>query len=516
MDRIFNKLILPTASLALMCWPALAQQTAPVAPPPAASPVAPTVNAPSRSDAPQINAVVHKINGLKMLNLLRRKGAKVAPLDDAQLIARDAYTSITAGFSLEDGVVVARLPQAEMEVVIPPAGFNAPANAPVAPGLYGGSANLFILQKDGQRFPAQFIGLDGGTGLSLLQVSGLKGNYLARDVREETLTVGQRVRVVAPARATQAEGLTSDQVFMSVNEMTGKLSEVERGAGGKLMRLTMSAEKLSPAIVGGFVLNEAGETIGMIESSSETEASLIPVAAVRRAVSRIRLSVKSKPQPWLGARGEAVAGATLENLMTVGWKKDEASRLMAQRSGVLLTSVPPQTPAGLADLRSGDVVMRVNAVEVKSAEDFSSMLKATAGRAPVRFTVMRPNRPAPQVVSVRLIPSLNPVLEMEAAEARAMRLQSADPLLVRGVETIAITPKLAAYLKARGGLLVTSVHPKTQASAAGLLAGDVIETLDGNLLTNPITLVTLPPQVTLGIVRDGRQIEVKLSSGKVK
>ncbi len=509
----FIKLSFTFSALALtVCVPAYAQQTAPLAPP-----AAPTgqlqLSAPAPREAPQVNAVVHVLNGLKVLYLLRRNGAKVAPLDDETLLKSDTHTSITAGLLLEDGSIVARLPQAELEAPAAPqlAGFYSPVLAPKPPEP---PANLFIVQRDGQQFEARFVGLDGGTGLSLLRVEGLRvaPSAPARDAKEATLMLGQRVRLLAPARAQAAEEVTAEKLFLNMSELVGSLTEISRASSGNITSLTVRADKLSSGIVGGIAINEAGETIGLIESSGANEVRLIPVAALRRAVERIHLKLESKPQPWLGARGEAVAATSLEQLMFVGWKSDEANKLLNQRLGIVLTSVPPQTPAWSANLRVGDVVTRVNTGEVKSAEDFSTLLKFYAkGSAPVRFTILRPDRVAPRVVSVKLRESLNPVLAMEAAESLAARTQSADPLLARGLETLAITPKFASRLQAQGGLLIIFVHPESAAARAGLQPGDVIESLDGKLLSeaNPPT-GSLPQQVSLSIIRGGKKLEVKL------
>jgi S1-C subfamily serine protease len=303
-----------------------------------------------------------------------------------------------------------------------------------------------------------------------------------------------------------------------MSELTGKLSEIDRASSGNVTGLTIRAEKLSPAIVGGIALNDAGETIGMVVSSSASEARLIPVAAMRRAVTRIRSRLENRtPQPWLGARGTAVASVSPEQLVNVGWKITEAYKLAGQRTGVVLTSVPPQTPAWFANLRAGDVVTRVGTGVVKSAEDFSSLLKEAGGNsAPVRFTVVGPNRLKPRVVTVKLSQSLNPVLEMEAAEERAARLSSTDPLVARGLETLAITTKLAAQLKASGGLLVVFVHPQSAAARAGLLAGDVIEAVDGKLLSENSLPGVLPQKARLSVVRNGQKLDISLSTDEVK
>ncbi len=508
-----NRLVVSFAWLALLCLPAHAQQTAPQAPPAAPANANTQLAAPLRPDAPQVNTVVHRLNGIKMLDLLRRKGAKVTPVDGEILVADDAHTNITAGLSLEDGSIVVRLPQAELEV---PALLSTMYSTAVAPRAPLPASNLLIVQNNGQQLPARFVGLDGGTGLSLLQLNGLQ---LAptRDAKEEALTVGQRVRLLSPARAPQVEGLAPDLFFVNISELETRLTEIARASSGHVTRLTVTSDKLSTDMIGGIALNEAGETIGIIESSGANEAYLIPVAAVRRAVERIRLRLENKtPQPWLGARGSSVFGASLEQLMFVGWERNDAFNLLNQKAGVVLTSVPPQTPAWFAKLRVGDVVTRVNAGEVKSAEDFSSLLKEAGGRAPVRFTVMRPDNPAPQILTVKLRESLNPVLEMEAAEARAARLQSRDPLVARGLETLALTPKLAQRLNARGGYVVTFVHPESDAARAGLIAGDVIESVDGKPLTESTLPATLPAKISLNVIRNRQRLELKLATGNIK
>jgi C-terminal processing protease CtpA/Prc len=51
-----------------------------------------------------------------------------------------------------------------------------------------------------------------------------------------------------------------------------------------------------------------------------------------------------------------------------------------------------------------------------------------------------------------------------------------------GVETMALSNKMASQLGAQGGLLVVSVQPQSRAARAGLREGDVIETIDGRVI----------------------------------
>lgn len=512
MVLVFHKLSRMLAVIALvMAWmaPLRAQQTTPPAPP-LAHPSAAQAQSAAPLAVPQVNSVAHRLNGLKVLNLLRRNGMKVAPLSDETLMADEVQTSITAGLSLGDGSIVARLPRAELEIsAMSTSTFFArtiatkPVETPVT---------LFVIDGDGGELPLRFMGLDGGTGLSLLSADSTRLATAARDAKEESLELGQRVRVISPVSVPQPAGLTSNGVFVNTEVLEGKLTEISRGLFGKVTRLTIKAPQLSASAIGGVAVNDAGEIIGLVDSSNGDEAQIIPVAGVRRAVDRIRLGLANKPRPWLGARGTSVAIATREQLELSGWKRAEAASLIATQIGVVLTVVPPQTPASVAKLRVGDVVTRINGGEVRSAEEFSSLLNQAGTKSPVRFTIVRPARTRPHVVYVNLNVSLNPVLEMEVAEQRAFRLTSSDPLVARGMETLPMTTELATRLKARGGLFVVFVHPDSGASRAGLLAGDIIESLNSELLSDANRPASLPNTFSLGVVRNGQRLEFQVES----
>jgi len=520
----------------------------------------------SLRQAPQVLTIIHRLDGLKALALLRVNGETVATVDDELLTAADAVTSITAGFALGDGEnVVARLPQAEAlavfqpfgmswSFVTPPAGTHPgaqplPQVAPPAPRR----AELVVVQGNGRQFTANYVGLDSGSGLSLLRIDGLKMSPPARDAAEEKLAAGQMVRLFAPVRAGVT---TAETLSLRVGEIEGRIAEVTRTSTGKVVRLTVSAQDLSPAIVGGVALNEAGETVGIVEASEGGKAQLIPAAAVRRAAQRVLSRRASVPRPWLGVRGEPVAAIPLEKFHSIGWAEVDAAWLKAAQKGIVLTTVAPGTPAARADLRPGDVILRVNDFEVTTPEDFSFLLNEAGSGANVNFTFLRgpdpasapapaqlpehPEQPAqpphpaqappppshrtfelkPLEVSIKLGEAMNPARAMRMAEARRLaeidaatgRRTNAPPAYVLGVEIATLSPKAAAHMGARGGALIVYVEPESAAARAGLRVFDVIELINGKPFSStnrPSTaLAAGAQQVKLGIVRDRRKVEI--------
>ncbi len=458
---------------------------------------------------PQINPIIHRLTGIKFLKLLRRNGIKVAPLSDESLLKNTVQTNIIAGLSLGDGNIVALVPRAELEASF------ASSPVQVVPGATSDTpkpeASMYVLARDGRELALKLRGIDGGTGISLLSAENSNLATPSRDAKEETLVLGQHLRIVYTSSAPLAEGINSSDVFVNISVLEGKLAEITRGFEGKVTRLSLSFPGLSDSCLGGVAINDIGETIGFVEAINGTDALIIPIGAVRRAIQRILLGLDNNPRPWLGARGISVRSMSLEELELNGWNRGAARKLIANQVGVLLTAVPPQTPAWNAKLRVGDVVTRVNRDEVKSAEEFSTLL-AQAGNAQLRFTVITPRLPTPRMVNVRLSSSSNPVLEMEAAEERASRVSNSDPFIASGIETLPMTVELASRFKATGGLFVVYVQLGTPAARAGVVAGDIIQSVDNQIVTGDNFPQSLPTKFTLEVVREGQRLAIQIDA----
>lgn len=553
--RSLQKLLLVLVFVGVAFNCAVAQTATPPQPtqPPQPTPDALMVK-PLRRQTPQVVTIVHRVNGIKAVVLMRRSGEMVATVDDKLVTSGDAVTSITAGFVLGDGQsVVAHLSQAEAEAETqaPPMAWS--YSTTPSPKIWDNRtppaerAEFVVVESSGKQLAARYIGLDGGSGLSLLKIPGLNAT-LSRDASEEKLAVGQRIRLFAPVRISAAVNKEPGTVSISVGEMEGRITEITRTSTGKIANLTIKAQNLSPMIVGGVALNDAGETIGIVETSEAGKARLIPAGAVRRAAGRVLSKQASVPRPWLGVRGEAVAAMPLEKFFSIGWTEQEAAKLKESYQGLLLTAVAPGTPAALADLRPGDVIVRVNNFDVKSPEDFSFFLNEAGSGATVNFTFFRGQMPKPPAlyapappsptmipapspsamtprpfpplkpleVSVKMGEALNLDRSMRLAESYAAGVHALNPLppITRGLETVALSPKAATHLGARGGVLVVFVDPESAAARAGVRVFDVIESVEGKPLGRASWTASLPsgdPQrLILGIVRDLQKVEIKI------
>jgi serine protease Do len=541
-------------------------KTAPAAPAPPAR-ATESAEAVRRVTPPaQVVTVLHRLSGIKLMRWLHRSGAPVAAIVELENeSANDAqmHMSITAGFAVGDGQnIIASLPRAAVEVSASTAA-TAETLAQSAPSASTApSADMTIVRPDGSQVTADYVGLDGLTGLSLLRIEGQKLPY-APDAVEEKLAVGQRVRLYAPEPAGKSDAKSSSSLYLRLGEIEGRLATITRSPSGRIAHLTVRAPNLSPSVNGGIAVNDAGETVGIVETSGAGEARILPAQVVRRAAARVLARRSSVPRPLLGVRGKAVTAASLAQLTTGGWSQSEAIALMSKGQGLLLTNVVPNTPAALADLRPGDIILSVNNSEIKSAEDFSSLL-SEAGGDDLLFTILRGEKLAPfsrptvppfppldlsPIARIPTIPAIPPIklkpfelaglkkiipiavpvnfdfsfkmplTDFQSLLAPHVRPVPAGPFTARGMETIPLAGGAAARRGARAGVLVISVAASSEAAAAGLREGDVIETVNGRLLSSTArhdTSFAPNADLSLGIVRRGLRLNINLPAKEPK
>lgn len=508
--------VMPAAPAAASSTPPAQPAAATPGQPAPAAPVAPASSQTPPAQPQQVITIVHQLSGWKLKTWLAFTDAKVL---DPSLVNQFVYTNIVAGYVLGDGrSVVARLPEADAEMFNLPADFGFNSSRPGAD-----TSGLTLVRRDGARLSARFIGVDGSTWLTLMEADGLRLPP-SREAPDGSLAVGQRVRLFAPlcAQKAQAAAATSGSVYMRVEEIKGTITDIARASTGSVTRLTVRAEGLSPQVVGGVVLNEAGETVGLVETSKAGEARVMPASIVKRAAERVLKRRASVPRPLLGVRGEAVAATTLKQLETTGWKLDEAYKLLNRQQGVLLTMIAPNSPAALADLRAGDVVVRVGEGEVKDSEDLSFLLNEAGGGASVKFTVLRAMEAVPREIDIKLSEAFNlnmatgmsaagfqsnpnlyaPTVraatesvrrDLERLAADAARLKSAAPVPPAAVQPTSIVADLdwlvvpADKTPRRPGapsaLLVNLVRAGSPAAKLGLRPGDVVVSVNGKTLT---------------------------------
>jgi C-terminal processing protease CtpA/Prc len=188
---------------------------------------------------------------------------------------------------------------------------------------------------------------------------------------------------------------------------------------------------------------------------------------------------------WLGVELHEVTSETAKDL-----------KLSAER-GVVLGKIVPDSPAAKAGLKENDVVTEINGQRVEGAAQFRRMIHEIPAGRTVQLTVWREGRaqnlsvtlgkseerrrsmqmvtPAPGAFAFRMpeIPDV-PVMEWNGN-----LLMGGQPRL--GIDAEDLNGQLGTFFGAPDGegILVREVNPGSPAEKAGLKAGDVITSFNG-------------------------------------
>lgn len=210
--------------------------------------------------------------------------------------------------------------------------------------------------------------------------------------------------------------------------------------------------------------------------------------------------------------------------------------------GVRIDDVDRDSPAEKAGLRAGDVVVDFDGERVRSARQFTRLVQETPDGRSVKIGIMRDGQkqtveatPEASAFGWNLHPDGDRIKRdfergmRDLDGMRAFRFEPRefdfhwDELLPfgrgsrarLGVTVESMTPQLQEYFGAKeGGALVSSVTAGSAAEKAGLKAGDVITTINGDRVLNAGDVIdeiarTTGAELTIGIVRDRKASTVK-------
>jgi serine protease Do len=183
----------------------------------------------------------------------------------------------------------------------------------------------------------------------------------------------------------------------------------------------------------------------------------------------------------LAGRGSEL-GISVRDVAEADAKREK----LPSTEGAVIESIRNESPAAMAGLKAGDVVLEFDKERVRSARQLSRLVLETPAGRTVPVVVVR--------AGARSTISVAPV------EASAGSLERAIPDIARnlprfelpdfearlpfrpgrlGVETMELNDQLTGYFGVKDGVLITSVASDTAAGRAGLRAGDVITTVNG-------------------------------------
>jgi serine protease Do len=205
--------------------------------------------------------------------------------------------------------------------------------------------------------------------------------------------------------------------------------------------------------------------------------------------------------------------------------KAKELKLPAER-GVVLGKIVPDSPAAKAGLKENDVVTEINGQRVEGAAQFRRMvheipagrsiqltvwrdgrsqtLSATLGKSEERRQSLKMIAPSAGAFAFRM-PDMPEIPDIPSMEWNSGMFAGGQPRL--GIDAEDLSGQLGAFFGAPEGegILVRDVNAGSPAEKAGLKAGDVITSLDGDRIHSVSEL-----REKLSAKRDDKDKTVKL------
>src|SRR5262250_82660 len=237
---------------------------------------------------------------------------------------------------------------------------------------------------------------------------------------------------------------------------------------------------------------------------------------------------------WLGVETREVTADNVKEFKLPGER------------GVVIGQVLNDSPAAKAGLKDNDVVTEINGQRVEGAAQFRRMIREIPAGRTVQLTVwrngraqtisttlgkmqegrkLRVSKAAPQVFNFRVpeMPEIAPMPGIRSFEWDGGDLLGSRPRL--GIDAEDIGGQLGSYFGAPDGegILVREVNPGSAAEKAGVKAGDVITSLNGERIHGLSELRSKlagsdGKTVKLGVLRNksAMSFDVEIPSAKQK
>lgn len=345
------------------------------------------------------------------------------------------------------------------------------------------SDNIQVKLANDHVYPARVVGTYPPLDVALLKIDTVDEKLAVAPLGDsENLEIGEWVIAIG-----NPFGL-NHTVTAGIVSAKGRRDVVSSGEP-MYARFIQTDASINPGNSGGPLINIRGEVVGIntaINAAGQGIGFAVPVEMIKKILPQLATGRVSRS--FLGVQVGPVA-------------RELADRLHLPRAmGALVRKVLENTPANLAGVRPGDVILSFNGQAVDHWEDLPWLASTAASNEQVPMVVNREGRQLNLSVKLTNYPD-GAVAAAGSTPWEAPRGVEADKDL--GLAVTNLPDKLRAELKlgrGEGGVLVTAVTPGSVAESIGIEPNDVIRQVNYAPITDTASFERAVSAVSSGSV----------------
>jgi S1-C subfamily serine protease len=230
-----------------------------------------------------------------------------------------------------------------------------------------GANKVSVILKDGRRLEGKVLGSDSLTDIAVVKIT---------DQNLPTVTLGTSNNL-QPGEWAIAIG---NPLGLDNTVTAGIISALGRNSTeigvDKRVKFIQTDAAINPGNSGGPLLNQQGEVIGVNTAIIQGAQGLgfsIPIETAQRIAKQI-IDKGSVKRAYLG-----IQMMTLDPMVKQDINNDpNAGMNVTEDKGVLVTRVVPSSPAAIAGIRAGDVIIKMGGTTVASADLVQQFVESKA------------------------------------------------------------------------------------------------------------------------------------------
>ncbi|NEP18450.1 MAG: PDZ domain-containing protein [Leptolyngbya sp. SIO4C1] len=230
-----------------------------------------------------------------------------------------------------------------------------------------GADTVTVTLTDARTFEGKVVGVDAITDIAVIKIEATNLPAAPLGSTDELAPGQWAIAIGNPL------GLDNTVTAGIISALDRSSSQV--GISDKRVRFIQTDAAINPGNSGGPLLNAQGEVIGMntaIRANAQGLGFAIPIETAKRISDQL-FSNGEVQHPYLGIQMVNLSPEMRERINTDA----ELDIKIEAETGVLIVRVMEQTPAESAGLKRGDIIKKVNGVDVSDATEVQAQVESS-------------------------------------------------------------------------------------------------------------------------------------------